>query len=85
MWIVMVASLVGTVANIYKKRWGFGVWLVTNAAWVWHNLLIREYPQAALFLVYTGLAVWGLVRWNREGRDDRRKTRKEKGIGEETC
>lgn len=29
-WLVTTASIVGAVANIYKRRWGFAVWLCAN-------------------------------------------------------
>ncbi len=63
MWGVTVASLIGTVANIKKKRWCFGVWLGTNLAWMSYDFYIGSYAQAALFAVYAGLAVYGLYEW----------------------
>ncbi len=63
MWVVTVASLVGTVANIYKRRWGFAVWFVTNLAWTGYDAWLGAWPQAALMAVYAGLAVWGWAKW----------------------
>ena len=63
MWLVTFASLVGTVANVYKRRWCFAVWLVTNLCWAAYDLAIGATAQAALMAVYAGLAVWGLIRW----------------------
>jgi len=65
-WGVAVASIIGTVANIYKKPWCFVVWLFTNSIWCIYNLIIREYSQSLLWGVYTVLAVWGMVQWYRE-------------------
>jgi hypothetical protein len=62
-WLITIASIVGTVANIYKKQWCFAIWLVTNAAWMIVDFCAGMYPQAALFSVYVCLAVWGLVKW----------------------
>lgn len=69
-WLVTGAALVGTVANIRHKRWGFAVWLATNGLLALHNASIGEYAQATLFAVYTGLAVWGWLAW---GKSDKRK------------
>ena len=63
MWIVTLASLVGTVANIYKARWCFCVWAFTNAAWTAYDIHKTAYPQATLQTVYFGLAIWGLWAW----------------------
>lgn len=65
MWVVTVTSIVGTVANIYKRRWCFGVWLVTNSLWTAYDVWLGAWAQAALMAVYTGLAVWGLIQWRR--------------------
>ncbi len=65
MWIVTVSSLVGTVANIYKLRWCFAVWVFTNAAWALYDIHKIAYPQAALQAVYFGLAIWGLWAWRK--------------------
>jgi hypothetical protein len=67
MWAVTFASIVGTIANIYGKRWGFGVWLATNLSWAAYDIWIAAWAQAALFVVYSGTAVWGLIKW-KEGR-----------------
>ena len=66
MWGVTVASLVGTVANIYQRRWCFGVWAMTNLAWTAYDIHKTAYPQAALQAVYFGLAIWGLCKWRKQ-------------------
>ena len=60
-----VLSIIGTIANIYKKQWCFILWLITNAFWIGYDYYHGLYAQAALFAVYFGLAVWGLVKWGR--------------------
>ena len=66
-WFISALALVGVVLNIYKVRWCFAVWLCTNCAWMIVDFAAGLYAQAALFAVYTVLAVWGLVRWARDG------------------
>jgi len=65
-WAITLASIGGTVANIYKCRWAFGVWLVTNSTWVIYDYSKGMYSQAFLFAVYVLLAVWGLYQWRRD-------------------
>jgi nicotinamide riboside transporter PnuC len=61
-----ILSIIGTVANIYKKRWCFAVWLLTNTTWCIYDACIGEYAQSGLFAVYAGLAVMGLVQWRKK-------------------
>ena len=62
-WLVTGASIVGVVANIYKRPWCFAVWLCTNSAWCLYDYAIGAYAQSALFAVYVLLAAWGLYQW----------------------
>jgi nicotinamide mononucleotide transporter len=65
MWIVTAGSLAGTILNIKKKKVCFWIWLFTNSSWCVYDFWISNYPQAILFLVYTGLAVYGIYEWNK--------------------
>ena len=62
-WILTAASLIGTIANVKRKRWCFWVWLFTNAGWTAVDIYLELYAQAALFAAYTCLAAWGLIEW----------------------
>lgn len=62
-WLIALASIIGTVANVYRRRWCFGVWLVTNAFWTIYDLSIGAYAQGALMAVYFGLSALGLYQW----------------------
>lgn len=65
MWAVTGASLAATVANVYQRRWCFGVWLVTNVLWASYDASIGAWAQAALQATYAALSVAGLLRWKR--------------------
>ena len=69
MWIIAAGSLVGTIANVYKKRWCFLLWSIGNFAWVLYDVHKTAYPQAALMAVYFCLAIWGWFRWSKEPSD----------------
>jgi len=57
-------SIVGTILNIRKNRWCFIVWIATNGFWCVYNFrVLHSYQQGVIFLVYAGLAVWGLIKW----------------------
>lgn len=64
-YFVTAASIVGTVANSFQKRWCFYVWLCTNAFWCVFNAVNRSYAQAALYVFNFVMAILGLVKWRR--------------------
>ena len=66
LWIVTGSSLIGAILNIYKNKYCFLIWTGTNATWAIVDYIKGIYPQSALFMVYTCLAVWGLIKWHRE-------------------
>jgi hypothetical protein len=66
MWLVTAASIIGTVANICKRRWCFYVWAATNATWAVYDLWKGAPAQAGLMAVYFGLSVWGIRAWRQE-------------------
>jgi len=65
-WLITIASITGTVANIYKKRWCFIIWLFTNSLWMIIDFYQGLYAQSFLFAVYTALAIWGLIQWRKD-------------------
>lgn len=65
-WLITIASITGTVANIYKKRWCFIIWLFTNSLWMIVDFYQGLYAQSFLFAVYVALAIWGLIQWRNE-------------------
>jgi len=62
-WGVTVCSIVGTVANIYGRRWCFVVWMITNLLWAEYDMYKAAYPQAVLMVFYAILAAWGYKKW----------------------
>ena len=67
-WVVAIISVTSAILNIYKHWLGFAGWTLTNIAWVAVCIWQGNYAQAAMFTVYLGLAVWGLVTWRRAAR-----------------
>jgi hypothetical protein len=62
-YIITAASIIGMVANIYKKKWCFVIWLFTNTAWLIIDTAHILYLQTILFAVYIILSIWGLICW----------------------
>jgi membrane protein implicated in regulation of membrane protease activity len=59
-------ALFGTILNAEKNIFGFAFWLVSNMYMTIRFAYIGEYAQAVLFLVYTVLAVRGIIAWRRK-------------------
>lgn len=70
-YAVTAASIVGTVANSFQKRWCFWVWGCTNTFWCVFNILSGSYAQAILYAFNFAMAVVGLVKWRQK--EKRRK------------
>jgi nicotinamide riboside transporter PnuC len=62
-WFITIASIVGVIANLKRKRWCFYIWAVTNFLWTLVNLKIGLYSAATLFTLYFLLAIWGIIEW----------------------
>ncbi|MGE4268216.1 MAG: nicotinamide mononucleotide transporter [Deferribacterales bacterium] len=65
MWALTILSVVGVVLNIHKSQWCFAVWCGTNAGWAIIDYRAGLYQQAALFVLYFALSLWGLIKWRR--------------------
>ena len=62
-WFITGLALVGAGLNARMKWQGFVCWLVTNTAMCIKACVQSDWPQAVLWLAYTGLAILGLVSW----------------------
>lgn len=65
-YIMTAATIAGTVANSFQKRWCFYIWGITNAFWCIYNISIKEYAQAGLYAFNLIMAVVGLVKWRKK-------------------
>ena len=69
-WAVTALAIAGVILNIQKRRICFAIWTFTNATWAAVDFSRGIYSQAALFAVYTVLAVVGWFSWRPEGRKE---------------
>jgi nicotinamide riboside transporter PnuC len=65
-WIITAMSVTGVVLNVKKRRICFLVWIVANGGWIFVNLRHGIYAQAGLFVIYTGLSIWGWFEWGKK-------------------
>jgi len=68
-WICAILALIGVILNIKKNYMCFYLWTATNAAWAIIDFQKEIYAQAMLFVIYTGLALWGIYEWQFKGKD----------------
>ncbi len=62
-WILTIISITGVILNIYKNRWGFVFWMISNALLAVIDFKKGIPEQAVLFIVYFCTALWGWVYW----------------------
>ena len=62
-WILTILSLIGVILNIKKNEACFAIWALTNFGWTIIDFQKGIPAQGILFLIYTGLAVWGFFEW----------------------
>jgi hypothetical protein len=65
-WCLTFLSIIGVILNIYKIKWCFYIWSFTNFAWMIIDYQKDIKAQAALFLVYFLLALWGIFKWRKK-------------------
>ena len=65
MWLIALASLVGTVLNIRHAKSCFVIWFFCNISWTIYDIHKEAYSQAALMAIYAVLAVYGYRHWTK--------------------
>ena len=67
-WAVTALSIAGTILNIYKNRWGFFIWMITNLAWAVIDFKVGLVEQTVLFLFFFLTSLWGFMFWSKQGK-----------------
>jgi len=67
-WLLTILSLFGVVLNIHHNRKCFYIWAFTNASWAVVDFSAGLHAQGVLFVIYTILALWGIIKWKGETR-----------------
>lgn len=62
-WAMVGLALSGSALNSCGNRWGFALWLITNAFWGIYNAGKREWAQVVIFAAFWLLSLWGLLTW----------------------
>ncbi len=67
-WVITGISILGVILNVYKNRWGFFFWMISNAGWVVVDYIKGIPEQSVLFCVYFLTSLWGWVAWSKQGK-----------------
>ncbi|OPX85598.1 MAG: Nicotinamide mononucleotide transporter [Pelotomaculum sp. PtaB.Bin104] len=62
-WFAFILAVTGNALVVLKIRAAFWVWSVANVIWIWFAVGRRDWAQAAMFVVYIGMNIWGYVKW----------------------
>ena len=65
-WVITLISILGAILNAQKKIVGFWVWMLANTLWIVVDLQAGLPAQAALFAVYNGICIYGLLQWRKD-------------------
>lgn len=66
-WFITVIALIGGYLNTKRKWQGFILWLISNAWWCCHNIIIGEYAQSTVFGLFWFLSFYGIYNWKIKG------------------
>lgn len=66
LYLLTILSIIGVILNIKKKKVCFVIWTFTNFSWSIIDFKAGLPSQGILFLVYCGLAIWGIIEWRKE-------------------
>lgn len=64
-WLFVLSSLIGNYLNIRKNIWCFAFWIICDGYFAYHNIIIAEYEEAVLFIIYGLFAIWGFYCWRK--------------------
>lgn len=65
-WIITILALIGAylISNHNKK--GFYLWIISHSFFAILNFIQQDYAQAALFLAFFFISIFGILQWNKE-------------------
>jgi hypothetical protein len=65
-WGCAALALAGAFLNARQDVAGFYLWAISDAGLIAHNVKIRSYGQATMYLVFLGLCIYGIFYWTPE-------------------
>ena len=69
-WITTAMCLTGTILNVKKMKLCFWLWLGGNILWLIIDIYNGLWSRAILDTVQGVLALWGIIEWKKEEKND---------------
>ena len=63
-----VGSVMAQILMVLQRFEAWPLWFVVDAAYTYQYLTGKLYLTSFLYLIFTAVAVWGLIRWQREAK-----------------
>ena len=64
-WIAAGLCAIGSLMNIYKSKWGFVVWIVSNIILLTISAVTKQYYFMFIYCLYTVECVYGYFKWSK--------------------
>lgn len=68
-WILAILSLSGNIFNVKKKATCFYIWALAEVFWFILDFINAAYGRAFLDTVQFIMAIWGIIEWNKGGKN----------------
>jgi len=68
LWVywLLIPVVIGNIGNIYKRWWCWPIWITADIGYIIANEMIHQHAQTAMFVLFIGMNVWGLIEWKRK-------------------
>jgi hypothetical protein len=74
MWVMTAIAITGFFLNMKMNKWGYVLWIVSNAGFAVNDFVIKQYAQGGLFAFYVVSCIFGFIQWHI--RDEEKKPKK---------
>lgn len=64
---ILFTGIAGAFLNARHRVEGFYLWILCNSLLIASSIKTAQFGITALYLTYTGLCVYGIVRWRQQG------------------
>jgi hypothetical protein len=67
-YIYMLFSICGVLLNAKKVIWCWPIWCVGNLGWMYNAYVVRDWPQFAVWVVFTLANLYAWRCWQKDAR-----------------
>jgi nicotinamide mononucleotide transporter len=67
-----VGSICAQLLMVWQKFEAWPLWLIVDIAYTYQYFQGELYLTSALYLIFSGIAIWGWIRWGKESKKNER-------------